>query len=107
MTESEFNDLIEETLQAIEDTLDEAETDLDLELTGGVLTVRCENGASIIFTRQTPVEQLWIATPEGGFHFDYSADQKSWVHDGSDQLLTNFLTGTFLRQTGETFTFNV
>ena len=51
MTESEFNDKVDATLEAIEEMLDEAETDLDYVTSGGVLTVICENHTQIIFTR--------------------------------------------------------
>lgn len=107
MTESEFNALVDDTLLRIEELLDEqAETDLDYETSGGVLTVRCENGSQIIFTRQAPVRQLWVATVGGGFHFDYADAERGWVRDSDGQPLGAFLAATFRDQAGETFDFD-
>lgn len=108
MTESEFNDKVDATLEIIEEMLDEAETDLDYEMTGGVLTVVCENRSQIIFTRQAPVKQLWLATKSGGFHFDFDEVQKTWIRDNSDQTpISGFLQQTFKEQAGEDFNFDV
>lgn len=107
MTESEFNALVDDTLLWIEERLDaQAESDLDYETSGGVLTVRCENGTQIIFTRQAPVRQLWVATVSGGFHFDYDGEAEGWVRDSDGQSLGAFLTAVFRDQAGETLAFD-
>ncbi|WP_207060551.1 iron donor protein CyaY [Motiliproteus sp. SC1-56] len=107
MTESEFNALVDDTLMAIEEVLDEAESDLDPETSGGVLTVRCENGSQVIFTRQVPVRQLWVAAVSGGFHFDYDGAEGQWVRDSDGRKLGPFLEQVFAEQAGETFTFDL
>ncbi|PIE20607.1 MAG: iron donor protein CyaY [Neptuniibacter caesariensis] len=107
MTESEFNDLVDKTLEQIEARLDDAETDIDAQLGGGVLTIICENKTQLIFTRQTPVKQLWLATKTGGFHFDYDASQASWVLDSDGQPLGPFLTRAYQEQAGEQLTFDL
>lgn len=105
MTESEFNDKVDATLTAIEEVLDDAETDLDYVTSGGVLTVVCENRSQIIFTRQAPVLQLWVATRSGGFHFDYDATQDTWILDSDGTPISPFLDGVFADQAGEQFSF--
>jgi len=105
MTESEFNQLVDQTLETIEYQLDEAETDLDYENSGGVLTVICENRSQIIFTRQAPVLQLWVATKSGGYHFDYDAAQDTWVRDSDQSPISPFLQQAFQEQADETFSF--
>jgi len=107
MTESEYNERIEDTLIAIEEVLDEAESDLDYENQGGMLTVKCENGTQVIFTRQPPLKQLWVATPTGGYHFDYNNEQQQWLLDSDKSPLAGFLTQVFADQAGENFTFSV
>ncbi len=103
LSESDFNHQVDDSLLAIEEVLDEAESDLDFENSGGVLTITCESGSKVIFTRQAPVRQLWIAVPFGGFHFDW-ADGR-WLRD-SDQLpLAQFLAETFATLAGETLSF--
>jgi CyaY protein len=103
MTESEFMSRVDATLERIEELLDDAETDLDCESNGGMLTVKCENGSQIIFTRQPPVKQLWVATRNGGFHFDHDGEQ--WLRDTDGASLTEVLTAAFAEQAGETFDF--
>lgn len=107
MNESEFNQLVDDTLTEIEEKLDEAESDLDYINNGGVLTVICENQSQIIFTRQTPVSQLWLAARSGGFHFDYDADSQRWVRDSDAAPLNDVLDTVFAEQAGETFAFDL
>lgn len=107
MTESEFNDLVDNTLQQIEERLDDAESDIDYLISGGVLTIKCENGSQIIFTRQTPVLQLWLATKDGGFHFDYAPTSQQWLRDSNQTPLAEMLNHAFVTQTGEALTFEL
>lgn len=106
MTESEFMARVDTTLEQLEEILDDAESDLDYESQGGMMTVKCENGSQIIFTRQPPVKQLWVATRNGGFHFDYSPEQGQWLRDSDGAPLTRVLTDAFSEQAGETFDFD-
>lgn len=103
MTESEFMSRVDATLERIEEILDDAETDLDCESNGGMMTVKCENGSQIIFTRQPPVKQLWVATRNGGFHFDHDGEQ--WLRDTDGATLAEVLAGSFAEQAGESFDF--
>ena len=105
MTESEFNDLVDQTLETIEERLDDAESDIDYLISGGVLTIKCENGSQIIFTRQTPITQLWLATKSGGYHFDYQGDQ--WLRDSDQATLKQVFSEAFVSQAGESLTFDI
>ena len=107
MTESEFNDQVDATLDRIEEILDDAETDIDAQLGGGILTIICENGSQLIFTRQAPVKQLWLATKSGGFHFDYDAEQEQWVLDSNAEPLGPFFTKAYAEQAGENLEFDL
>ena len=35
--------------------------------------------------------QLWLAAPNGGFHFDYDEKRSSWKCDKSDELLSEMV----------------
>lgn len=107
MTESEFNDLVDATLEQIEEVLDDAETDIDVQLGGGILTIICENQSQLIFTRQAPVKQLWLATKSGGYHFNYSAEKASWMLDSTGERLDHFLKQAYTAQAGETLDFDL
>lgn len=75
MNDLEFNDNIDALFAAIEDAVDEMDGDIDCEIGGGVLTLACPDGCSLIFSRQRPTHQLWLAAPSGGFHYAWEEEQ--------------------------------
>jgi CyaY protein len=81
MNESEFQNLADETIEAVQNAIDDSGADIDYDEIGGVLTLEFENGSKIIFSRQAPVKQLWMAAQSGGFHFDYDSDRSQWICD--------------------------
>lgn len=103
MTESEFNDMIDSTFEALEMGLDEVDSDLDFENTGGVLTVDFENGTTMVFSRQLPTCQLWLATRSGGFHFAYDDEAGDWRGTRDGQLLRPFVVEQMQSQAGIDF----
>jgi CyaY protein len=70
MNDSEFNQLIEETLIQLEDIL-EAE-DIDYENQSGILTITCSNGTKIIANKHAGMKQLWLATKLNGHHCEWN-----------------------------------
>jgi CyaY protein len=100
LTEARFHDLVDATQQVLEDIFDESDLDLDLENSAGVLTVKFENGTQVIFSRQEPLRQLWLAARSGGFHFNYDEEEKRWVCDKSDELLSEILVRVTTEQAG-------
>ncbi|PXF29463.1 frataxin [Pokkaliibacter plantistimulans] len=105
MTESEFHQQVDDTLEQVETILDDAESDLDVNLNNGILTVICENGSRIILTRQTPVKQLWLATKQDGYHFDWDSDEGCWLEKAKGGTLAERLQEALHAQAGETLTF--
>lgn len=100
LTEARFHDLVDATQQSLEDIFDESGLDLDIENSAGVLTVEFENGTQLIFSRQEPLRQLWLAARSGGFHFDYDEAENRWSCDTSDELLSEMLTRLTQEQAG-------
>lgn len=93
MTESEFLDLADATLNAIELALENAcdSSDLDVECSrsGNVLEVECiANGSKIIINSQAPMQEMWLAARSGGFHYRY--DGQHWLNtrDGTELYAT-------------------
>lgn len=91
MSESQFNDLIDSTFAALEMSLDALAADLDYETSGGVLTVLFENGTRLVFSRQPPTCQLWLAARAGGFHFAYDEDARDWRDTREGRLFRPFV----------------
>ena len=100
LSEARFHDLVDATQQAVEDIFDDSGLDVDLENSAGVLTVRFDNGSQLIFSRQEPIRQLWLAARSGGFHFDYDEAESCWICDTSDEQLGEMLVRITLEQCG-------
>ena len=84
MNESEFHSIADQAIADLQDAIDDSGADIDYEEVGGVLTLEFENGSKIIFSKQPPVMQLWMAARSGGFHFDYDEADQQWICDGGD-----------------------
>lgn len=88
MNESEFNDIVDDIFiqleDAIEEACDETGADIDYETSSGILTLSFTNGTQIIINRQTPLKQIWLATRQGGFHFDLNTETGQWLCDGKE-----------------------
>ena len=88
MNESEFNDIVDDVFIEIEDAIenacDDTNADIDYDTTAGILTLNFENGSQIIINRQTPLKQIWLATRQGGFHFDFNNESDEWLCNGKE-----------------------
>jgi len=102
MTENEFNDLVDETFACIENAIDNCDADIDSELSGGVLTLNCEAGGAIIFSRQAASRELWLAARSGGFHFVYQDGH--WYCPKLQRDLVSMFTEISGEQAGEAIT---
>jgi CyaY protein len=99
LSESDYNRLVDETLLAIEEAVDESGAEIDYENTGGVLTLSFEDGSQVILNRQTPLRQLWLAARRGGFHFDQRDGE--WVLDSDGTPLATVLNDVAGEQAGQ------
>lgn len=105
LSSSAFHDLIDDVQQQIEDILDDSDLDLDIENSGGILTLIFADGSQIILSRQEPVKQLWVAARQGGFHFDYNPATQRWQCTNEQRELGQWLSTLCQEQTGESITF--
>ena len=102
MNESEFHDIADETIASLQEAIDDSGADIDYDEIGGVLTLEFDNGSKIIFSKQPPALQLWMAAKSGGFHFDYEEDSHKWVCDSGDgEELYSMLSRLVTEQGGE------
>jgi CyaY protein len=102
MTESDYQQLIDNTLIAIEDALEQQEIDIDYETVSGILTLQFSDNSKIVINRQPAVEQLWIAAKSGGFHLNYDSSQMTWISDADSSLnLSRLLSRLCSEQAGE------
>lgn len=87
MNVTEFHSLADQLFNDIElfidDYADEHDLDIDYETHGNVVTVSFENASKIIINKQEPLLQIWLATRNQGYHFDYMNNQ--WICNRTDQ----------------------
>jgi CyaY protein len=103
MGESEFLAQAEATLNAIEaalDRLNDADmTDVECSRSGNVLEIEfIDNGSKIIVNSQAAMQELWLASRSGGYH--YKQQDGKWINtrDGSELFAT--LSDEVTRQGG-------
>lgn len=105
MNESEFNDIADQTIENIQEAIDNSGADIDYDEVGGVLTLEFENGSKIIFSKQGAMSQLWMAAKSGGYHFDFDENREQWICDSGDKEdLYAMLSRLATEQAGEAVT---
>jgi len=107
MSEKEFLDLAESTLNTIEAAMDrlndEDVIDVECKRSGNVLEIEfIDNGSKIIVNSQAPMKELWVAAKSGGFH--YRHQDGAWVNTRDGSELFASLSALASAQGGATIT---
>lgn len=98
MTETEFIELAESTLQRIQAAVEAAADEVDVDRQGNVLTIEFDDGFQIVINKQTPTQQLWLASLKGGHHYERSGDQ--WVDTCSRRTILQDLSALLAQKLG-------
>lgn len=79
MIDSEFMDLAERVLKAVEASCDRINdgtlADIDNQRTGGMVTLVFANRSQIVINLQKPLHEIWLAAKCGGFHYHFDGAQ--------------------------------
>jgi len=83
MSETEFLELANTTLNSIEAALDRAcdadVVDVECKRSGNVLEIEfIDNGTKIIVNSQAPLQEMWVAAKAGGYHYKRVGD--AWLN---------------------------
>ena len=100
MASSDYFEQIEETFEAVEVALESLPDDVDIRGAEGVINATFSNGVVFVFSRQPPTEQLWLATPGGGFHYTWHDDTRTWRDTKSGESFHAFLIEELATHTG-------
>jgi CyaY protein len=84
MNESDFLELAEQTLDAIEHAVEACDADIEAARTGNVLTLELADRSKVVINSQTPMRQIWVAARSGGFHYERIGDQWLDTRDRSE-----------------------
>lgn len=97
MTEIEFNQAADATLDRIEQALEEAELDFETPA-DGIIEAEFDDGSKIIINRHGVAREIWIAARSGGFHF--RPQDGDWVDTKSGEPLYDKLAALIAAQGG-------
>ena len=89
MSETEFLDLVDTTLDTIEAAMDrlndEDVLDVECKRSGNVLEIEfIDNGSKIIVNSQAPLQEMWVAARSGGYHYKRVGDEWRNTRDDSE-----------------------
>jgi CyaY protein len=78
MTDTEYLMHAEALLKAVEAGCDRindtSDADIDNQRVGGMITITFANRSQIIINLQKPLQEVWLATKAGGFHYKFKSD---------------------------------
>lgn len=77
MKDSEFHQLADQQMTAIEEAIEDSGADIDFEISGNVMTLEFEDRSQIIINKQEPMREIWLASKSGGYHFSLQDDK--WI----------------------------
>jgi CyaY protein len=98
LDESAFHSRVDAVFTAIESALDAVESDVDSDITGGILTLEFENHSKVIINRQVFNREIWVAAKSGGYHFRF--DGSHWRDTRSNELLEILIARAIAEQGG-------
>jgi CyaY protein len=80
MDDSSYQHLADDALKHIENMLEDVDADdVDVERSGGVVTLTFKDRSKAVINTQRPTRQLWLAANARAWHFDW--DGTRWLDD--------------------------
>ncbi|MFQ6372630.1 iron donor protein CyaY [Shewanella sp. YIC-542] len=102
MTDTEYHQLVDNMFDiietAVEDAIDNADADVDIDASGNVLQLEFADGSKIVINKQEPLHEIWLATPTGGYHFGYVNGQ--WLDGRNNNEFLPFVQTAIAQQSG-------
>ena len=99
MNDREFEDAVGAIFLNLEDELDELDADLDIDTSGGILTITCPDASQVIFSRQPASHEIWLAARSGGFHLEFMGPD--WLCTTTGESLPALASRVLTEQLGE------
>jgi CyaY protein len=82
MTDQAYYEAAERALRAVEDALErdglDVELDIDIARRGKLLELSFENRSQIVINLQPPLQELWLASKDGAYHFKLDENSNTW-----------------------------
>lgn len=107
MTDSDYLNLAEAVLQAVEAACDHLNATLDVDIdnqrTGGMVTLVFANQTQIVVNLQKPLHEVWLAAKAGGFHYQFHSGQ--WIENKTHTEFFEQLSRCASQQAGQSLRF--
>jgi CyaY protein len=85
MNEQQYHQMVDTLFLKIESWLENAEEELDFDSQEGILTITFEQGDCLVLSRQTSLQEIWLAAKQGAYHF--RLHQGVWVTKNQQTLI--------------------
>lgn len=84
MTETEYLQQTQMLFNTVMAHIEDNYPDLDAQNQGAIVEIENQDGQKIIINQQTPMQEVWLASRSGGYHFKWNG--ATWVNtrDGAD-----------------------
>ena len=80
MNSVEFNRLTKHIYNKVFESFEKYDPDLvEADYNLDSVSVRFGDNTRFVVNRQPPVQQLWLATKDKGYHFNYNEETKEWI----------------------------
>jgi CyaY protein len=99
MEQTDHTQAFKDTLEILEELLDECDADIDYDTVSDILTIEFANNSKLIVNYQSANGQLWLAARSGGFHYNH--DGSSWTNERSGEDFFSELSRLASEQAGE------
>ncbi|GHA77530.1 protein CyaY [Formosimonas limnophila] len=93
MTESEFLQHVDTLFVRITEQAENFNADWDVSQHGALLEIENDDGAKIIINQQLAMQEVWLASREGGYHFKYV--DGAWLNTRDDLSFEVYLDKAF------------
>ena len=108
MTDLDYLNHAESALRAVEQACDRindaSDADIDNQRSGGMITLTFANKSQIVINLQKPLQEIWLATQAGGFH--YKCADGRWLDTKSAAEFFEVLSREASRQAGQAVHFS-
>ena len=93
MTESEFLQHVDTLFVRITEKAENFNADRDVSQQGALPEIENDDGAKIIINQQLAMQEVWLASREGGYHFKYV--DGAWLNTRDDLSFEVYLEKAF------------
>lgn len=108
VTDAQYEEAVRSMMAHLERTADawlqDDVIDIDTARTGQMLTMTLPNRSQLIVNAQPPLQELWLAARQGGFHFRLNP-QGQWVDTRSGAEFLAVLSACASEQAGRLLSF--